>query len=151
MSTYYNSFLSPIGYISIQASEKAIFSISFSETPFPNPKTNSIIDLCILELHEYFNSKHTQFSVPITLIGSDFQQKVWKACEKIEYGETTSYQEIAKTIHSPKSAIAVGQALKRNPIAIIIPCHRVLNSQNKNTGYAGGIWRKNYLLSLEVV
>jgi O-6-methylguanine DNA methyltransferase len=103
----------------------------------------------IKELHEYLSGERKMFSVPIKPEGADFQMKVWKELTNIPYGKTRSYSDIAKSLGNPKSARAVGNACNRNPIAIIIPCHRVLGADGALTGYAGGIERKKFLLNLE--
>lgn len=101
------------------------------------------------ELEEYFAGVRKSFSVPIKPAGTDFQKKVWAALRDIPYGETASYGEIAKRIGNPKACRAVGMANNRNPIAIIIPCHRVIGAGGALTGYAGGLDKKEFLLKLE--
>ena len=147
---YIGSLFTPLGYIIVTGNKKAISCISFSNEAPTIENTNPIVTNCIKQLQEYFAGTRTLFSVPIEIQGTTFQQKVWDTCATIAFGKTSTYKNIACHIQNPKSAIAVGQALKNNPIAIIIPCHRILNSQNKNTGYAGGKWRKDWLLQFEL-
>ena len=101
------------------------------------------------QLNEYFNQKRKNFNVPIELIGTPFQKTVWNLLTAIPFGTTCSYQDIAKQIGNPKAVRAVGGAIGRNPISIIVPCHRVIGSNGKLTGFAGGLDRKKILLNLE--
>ncbi|MDD2484357.1 MAG: methylated-DNA--[protein]-cysteine S-methyltransferase [Eubacteriales bacterium] len=101
------------------------------------------------ELREYFNGERREFSLPLAPKGTDFQQKVWKALLSIPYGETRSYKQIAEAVDSPKGFRAVGMANNRNPIAIIIPCHRVIGAKGELVGYGGGLECKRILLELE--
>lgn len=101
------------------------------------------------ELREYFHGKRRDFSVPLVYPGTPFQMKVWNALRVIPYGETISYEELARRVGSPSGQRAVGHANGQNPIAIVIPCHRVVNKDGKLGGYGGGLWRKRLLLGLE--
>ena len=101
------------------------------------------------QLDEYFSGKRQKFALPLTLLGTPFQQKVWQQLLTIPFGKTVSYQDIASKINNPKAAQAVGQAIHHNPIAIIIPCHRVIGKNGTLTGYAGGLNLKQKLLHLE--
>ena len=101
------------------------------------------------QLQEYFNGKRTQFTLPIEFEGTAFQQKVWDALLSIPYGKTVSYSDIAKKIKKPSASRAVGMAIGRNPLSIIVPCHRVIGANGTLTGYAGGLPNKAFLLELE--
>jgi methylated-DNA-[protein]-cysteine S-methyltransferase len=101
------------------------------------------------QLAEYFAGSRTAFDVPLALQGTDFQRRVWEALLEIPYGETVSYGELARRIESPRAVRAVGLANGRNPVAVIVPCHRVIGSDGTLTGYGGGIERKRLLLELE--
>lgn len=101
------------------------------------------------ELDEYFLGKRMEFTVPLALVGTEFQKKVWEVLRKIPYGTTRNYQEQANILGNPKAVRAVANANGLNKISIIIPCHRVIGSDGKLTGYGGGIWRKQKLLELE--
>ena len=101
------------------------------------------------QLREYFQGKRQDFDVPLDLAGTDFQRKVWSALQKIPYGRTASYADIARRIRNPKAMRAVGLANGRNPVAIIVPCHRVIGADGSLTGYGGGLERKRTLLDLE--
>ncbi len=110
---------------------------------------NPYLNLLTQELTAYFMGKLTEFSVAVSTHGTDFQNNVWLALQAIPYGETRSYGEIARSIKNPKSVRAVGAANGNNRVAIIIPCHRVIGADGKLTGYAGGLWRKEWLLKHE--
>ena len=101
------------------------------------------------ELEEYFQGKRKKFDLPLEQEGTEFQKKVWKVLEKIPYGETRTYKEIAKMVGNEKASRAVGMANNKNNIPIIIPCHRVIGSNGKLVGYALGVNMKKYLLDLE--
>jgi methylated-DNA-[protein]-cysteine S-methyltransferase len=101
------------------------------------------------QIDDYFNGKRKIFDIPVVLNGTEFQVKIWKALQKIPYGETRSYKEIAAMIGNPKASRAVGMANNRNPISIIVPCHRVIGHDGKLTGYAGGLELKQKLILLE--
>ena len=103
----------------------------------------------IRQLKAYFSGKLRSFDVPVQGAGTDFQQEVWRALLDVPYGETRSYGEIANSIGNPKAVRAVGAANGRNPIAIVVPCHRVIGSDGTLTGFGGGLPRKQYLLNLE--
>lgn len=113
------------------------------------PGHNEFTDQMVKEINEYFQGTRKHFDVPLHTPGTDFQNRVWRALQEIPYGETTSYQEIAKRIGNPKAVRAVGTANGMNRIAIVIPCHRVIGSDGKLTGYGGGIWRKDWLIDHE--
>ena len=103
----------------------------------------------VKELEEYFQGKRKEFTVPCRPEGTDFQKRVWEALTRIPYGETRTYKEIAVEAGNPKASRAVGMANNKNPVPIIIPCHRVIGSDGKLTGYAGGLGVKEFLLNLE--
>ncbi|HHY13525.1 MAG TPA: methylated-DNA--[protein]-cysteine S-methyltransferase [Thermoanaerobacterales bacterium] len=103
----------------------------------------------ITQLDEYFNGSRTKFDLPMNLVGTEFQKSVWNVLKDIPYGKTLSYKEVAIKVGKPKAARAIGQANNRNPISIIIPCHRVIGADGSLTGYGGGMDAKRYLLELE--
>ena len=111
---------------------------------------SSVIDLAQVQLAEYFDQRRQVFTVPLRLIGSEFQTRVWHALTKIPYGKTISYGEIAREVNSPKAVRAVGGAVGANPLSIIIPCHRVVGANGSITGYGGGYAAKRRLLALEL-
>ncbi len=145
---FYQYLNSPIGFIKITANNEAINEVIFVENEKednPNALTQEVTN----QLMEYFEGKRKVFNLPLSPIGTSFQQAVWEALCSIPYGETRSYGEIAKMIGNPKASRAVGMANNRNPISIIIPCHRVIGASGKLVGYGGGINKKIYLLDLE--
>lgn len=140
----------PVGMLRITESEKGITGLSFTDDTEAEPDMSGIYlgDAC-RQLHEYFAKTRRSFDVPLDLRGSRFQMLVWNELLSIPYGETRSYQDIAERLGNPKAARAVGLANNRNPVLIMIPCHRVVGKDKKLVGYAGGIERKKYLLELE--
>ena len=111
---------------------------------------SSVIDLAQMQLEEYFDQRREVFSVPLRLIGSEFQTHIWHALTKVPYGKTISYGEIAREVNSPKAVRAVGGAVGANPLSIIIPCHRVVGANGSITGYGGGYAAKRHHLALEL-
>lgn len=101
------------------------------------------------EMIEYFNGTRKEFTIRSIVKGTAFQEKVWSELLKIKYGETASYADIANRIGNPKAVRAVANANARNPLSIVVPCHRIIGSNGKLTGYAGGLWRKEWLLDRE--
>lgn len=146
---YYSS---PIGVIKIKGSNEGIEVIEFVDK-YNETDEEVVMDentsLALKELDEYFSNKRKKFTVKINMQGTEFQKRVWKELLNIPYGKVVSYKQIAEAIGNPKAARAVGNANNKNKIAIIIPCHRVIGSNSKLVGYAGGIRRKKYLIELE--
>jgi methylated-DNA-[protein]-cysteine S-methyltransferase len=101
------------------------------------------------QLEQYFAGERTSFDIDLAPVGTEFQRRVWEELAKIPYGETITYQELATRVGNPKAARAVGMANGRNPISIVVPCHRVIGADGKPRGYAGGADRKTWLLGLE--
>ena len=138
--------------LSLVASEKGIRTIAFNPShPQPNGtnRHNPVLSEAIRQLRAYFAGDLREFDLPLDLCGTDFQLRVWRQLLKIPYGETRSYSEIAGAIDSPKSVRAVGAANGANPIAIVVPCHRVIGAGGSLTGYGGGLPLKKRLLDLE--
>ncbi len=145
----YGYYESPIGKIKIEAEGESIIGVSFSMESSEWDENEAVIQ-CKNQLQEYFEGKRKEFDLNIKFIkGTEFQISVWKALSNISYGEKVTYKSIAEKINNPKAVRAVGGANNKNPIAIIIPCHRVVGSNGKMVGYAGGIDKKEYLLKLE--
>lgn len=142
----------PIGTLHIGADKAGICRISLGQGSVVEPGTDEVSEYLrqvTRELDEYFAGKRSTFEVPLSFHGTEFQKKVWQALQNIPYGETRSYGEIAKWIGCPKAARAVGMAIHRNPVMILIPCHRVIGKDGSLTGYAGGLAVKKFLLELE--
>lgn len=148
----YCLFESPLGWIRMEENPHGITSLALcgqqSRASF-NGGTQHVSSRCSIALSEYFSRKRTSFDLPLSIKGSAFQKSVWIALRGIPYGETRSYQQVAETIGNKNAARAVGLANNRNPVLIIIPCHRVVGKDGKLVGYAGGIPRKQCLLDLE--
>jgi methylated-DNA-[protein]-cysteine S-methyltransferase len=147
---YHLKFMSPLGMLTLTSDGLSVTKVSFSENNTEVSNSCSILDSCQKQLMDYFSGKLNSFDLPMNPEGTAFQQKVWAELIKIPYGETITYMELAVRLGDPKAIRAVGTANGRNPIAILIPCHRVIGAGNKLTGYAGGIWRKKLLLELEM-
>ncbi len=148
---YNDSLKTPVGLINIKTDREFLLSVSFVE----NAGTKSVLQPGILQetikqLKEYFEGTRKEFTVKMNPRGTDFQKKVWEQLTFIPFGESVSYNEIAKKLGSAKYARAVGLANRNNPVAIVIPCHRVLGANGKLTGYAGGLERKSWLLKHEL-
>jgi len=149
-TTYYQS---PIGLLKISGNEQFISEVSFFD------KTNkadtkhkhypAVIIHCIEQLIQYFNGELRQFSLPLKQEGTVFQQHVWNQLMAIPYGRTISYLELARQLGDSKAIRAAASANGKNNIAIIVPCHRVIGSSGNLVGYAGGLWRKKWLLEHE--
>lgn len=136
-----------IGKLYIAENDGAITDVRFCDGEVTNE--TPLIRKTLEQINEYLNGERCQFDLPLQIEGSEFQVRVWNALLTIPYGETRSYKDIAEQIGSPKSCRAVGGANNRNPISIIIPCHRVVGSGGLLTGYAGGLDVKQRLLELE--
>lgn len=145
---FYYSYNTLIGKIYIAEENGFITNISFKKINAKEKETQ-LIKQAFNELNEYFNGERKFFDLPLAPLGTRFQQKVWKELQKIPYGQTVTYKYIAKQTGNEKACRAVGMANNKNPIAIIIPCHRVIGSNSSLTGYAGGIKIKQKLLELE--
>lgn len=144
---YTTAYQSPLAPMIIKADDEALLSLAFGSTE--EKDQSPILDQVKRELDEYWDGKRTVFSVPLNAVGTPFQQKVWQALLTIAYGETRSYGQIAAQIGNPKACRAVGMANNRNPISIIIPCHRVIGSDGRLVGYGGGLDKKVWLLDFE--
>ncbi|GEA09909.1 methylated-DNA--[protein]-cysteine S-methyltransferase [Alteromonas sp. KUL49] len=145
----YNQLMpTPIGLLEVRANELGVTSIAFVEASVAT-LSNELTALACEQLKEYFDKQRTDFDFPLAANGTEFQRQVWDALVDVPYGETVSYAAIANAIDNPKAVRAVGAANGKNPIAIVVPCHRVIGSNNTLTGYAGGLDRKRFLLNLE--
>lgn len=146
---------SPVGPITLVAVDGKLAWLHMAEQRYP-PAAGSFgaADPAVLagpasQLDEYFAGTRTAFDLPLALAGTPFQQRVWQELQAIPYGETVSYGELARRIGQPTASRAVGLANGRNPVSIIVPCHRVVGADGSLTGYGGGIERKRYLLAFE--
>jgi len=140
----------PIGFLKIEASDKGLTMVRKVEMPEHTSPGNDIVEATKIQLTEYFSRNRTHFDLPLDFRGkSDFMISVWHELQKIPYGCTTSYSKIANDINNPSAVRAVGLANKYNPIAIIVPCHRVIGKSGNLTGYFYGLETKRELLELE--
>ena len=149
---YFKTYDTVIGKIIIEESEEKISRIEIvngTENFDGKEEETELINKTYKELDEYFRGKRKTFDIPLKIEGTEFQKKVWNALLEIPYGETRSYLDIAKRVGNPKASRAVGMANHNNKIIIIIPCHRVIGSNKKLIGYAGGLDVKEKLLKLE--
>lgn len=140
---------SSLGCIEITAIGAGITSIIFADANKTTNDPSPLLDLAITQLKEYFAGNRTIFDLPLDPQGTDFQKRVWKELLNIPFGKTVSYLEVARRLGDVKAIRAVGLANGKNPISIIIPCHRVIGSNGKLVGYGGGLWRKEWLLNFE--
>lgn len=141
-------YVSPLGSLEITQIDDAIVEVRFVDKEKIGSPSSLLIE-CIRQLEEYFSGKRKDFSLPLSPIGTEFQKQVWQELQNILIGETRSYLDIALKLGDRNLTRAVGAANGKNPIAIIIPCHRVIGENRKLTGYAGGLWRKEWLLDFE--
>lgn len=141
----------PIGYLELKSDQHFLLSISFAESNRPSSDfPPDILKQSVLQLEEYFEGRRKEFSLGLQPAGTDFQQNVWDEVKKVPFGETASYLDIAIQTGSKNNTRAVGLANGKNPIPIIIPCHRIIGTNGKLTGYAGGLERKKWLLQHEI-
>jgi methylated-DNA-[protein]-cysteine S-methyltransferase len=143
----------PLGMLELCADSEALLSVLFLDSEPPAvafPPASSLLQQTIAQLDEYFNGDRVLFELPLSFDGSDFQNRVWKELTHIPYGDTISYLELARRLGDEKCIRAAGSANGRNRHAIIVPCHRVIGSGGKLVGYAGGLWRKEWLLKHEI-
>ena len=146
---YYGYYKSPIGNLRIVVDENSLVALDFNEDEKKQSDEHSYIKEVKNQLDEYFKGKRELFDLKIKLNGTDFQNKVWSELTKIPYGETISYKELATRIGNDKACRAVGNANNKNKISIVIPCHRVVGSNKKLVGYAGGLEKKEWLINHE--
>jgi methylated-DNA-[protein]-cysteine S-methyltransferase len=151
MNKKYFSYLeSPIGIVEIISDGENLVSVNFvDEKGKESVKGNRITIAARKELGEYFKGKRKEFDLPVSFSGTEFQKKVWNALLEIPFGAVATYSDIANMIGNPKGVRAVGLANSKNPISIIVPCHRVIGKNGKLTGYAGGLDRKEWLIEHE--
>lgn len=150
---------SPVGILLLAASNEGICGIYFEEHKHfkgkdswlltPTQEAEQYLKKAAAQLDEYFEGKRTEFDVALDLVGTEFQRGVWAALSEIPFGKSVSYAQHAQALGNPKALRAVGSAIGKNPVSIIVPCHRVIGSSGAVTGYAGGVERKRALLALE--
>lgn len=140
----------PLGILRIEGDSDGLSMVRFIDEELPQSETipDELTD-AVLQLQEYFDGNRRGFNLKLNPQGTNFQKRVWQELAQIPFGKTTSYLQMAKNLGDPKVIRAAASANGKNPISIIIPCHRVIGSDNSMTGYAGGIWRKKWLLEHE--
>jgi methylated-DNA-[protein]-cysteine S-methyltransferase len=146
---YANYFNTPVGLLKIEATRQGIARLDFVESQSQTSSANEHCIRCKQQLQEYFDGKRQAFDLPLDHQGTDFQRSIWIQLMLIPFGKTVSYQDIASTINNSKAVRAVGAANGKNPVPIIVPCHRVIGSKGALTSYAGGLERKAWLLRHE--
>jgi methylated-DNA-[protein]-cysteine S-methyltransferase len=154
---FYKTMKSPVGVLKLVASERGLAAILWENDdpkrvrlgPVVEDKNHPVLLKTERQLNDYFAGKLKKFSLKFDFAGTEFQREVWQALAQIPFGETRSYGEIAREIGRPKAVRAVGAANGKNPISIIVPCHRVIGSNGKLTGFAGGLKTKAFLLKTE--
>jgi methylated-DNA-[protein]-cysteine S-methyltransferase len=152
MNSFTSYYLSPAGWLRLQSDGEYITAIGFVDGKEEMiPDDHFLLQDGVQQLQEYFEGRRRKFDLPIKQQGSPFQQKVWQLLMDIPFGKTVSYNELSKIYGDPKSIRAIASANGRNAIAIIVPCHRVIGSDQSLTGYAGGLPRKKFLLEHEAV
>ncbi|MBQ4812234.1 cysteine methyltransferase [Pseudoalteromonas luteoviolacea] len=149
MNLYTDYFQSPLGLIEIKASEIGIRQLIFCGEQITQTRSCNLLKECNRQLDAYFSGNLTQFDLDLDWQGTPFQQQVWQALTEIPFGKSMTYLELAEQLNNPKAVRAVGGANGRNPITLIVPCHRVIGANGKLTGYAGGVTRKQWLLAHE--
>ncbi len=150
MNTLFTTnYESPVGILKITCNQDALTGLSFSLQHEENTSNHPILEKTIEQLDAYFAGERFVFTIPLQVVGTPFQISVWNTLQTISYGQMVSYQDIAIAIGNPRAVRAVGMANNRNPISIIIPCHRVIGKTGSLVGYAGGLETKQWLLSHE--
>jgi len=145
----YTDFLdTPIGIIKIQATRHGIVKVMFSDEK-ESTLSSSLILKCKKQLTEYFLGKRKKFSLPLDIQGTNFQNLIWDETQNIDFGSFVTYKNIADSVKNPNAVRAVGNALNKNPISIIIPCHRVIRENGKSIHYSGGLKKKFWLIDHE--
>ena len=142
------SFQSPMGWISVECTEDAVVRISFVDQS-PQQHPSDLTEETVNQLKAYFDGSLHDFNLPLEPDGSPFQLSIWRMLQEIPFGTTTSYGKLAEQAGDPNLSRAIGLANGKNPIAVVIPCHRVIGADGSLTGHAGGLWRKEYLLKHE--
>jgi methylated-DNA-[protein]-cysteine S-methyltransferase len=147
--TYYKS---PLGLLKIGGTDQYITEITFVENEddvVPANQPTEILNHCVEQLIQYFNGNRRSFELPVHQSGTEFQEKVWGELLNINFGKTINYMDLAKRLGNPKSIRAAASTNGKNQICIIVPCHRVIGTNMTLVGYAGGLWRKKWLLEHE--
>lgn len=148
MSCYQQGFVSPLGPLTVISNGAAITAIEFADLAM-DERPCALTAAAVAQLQQYFAGQRQQFELPLAAQGTAFQQRVWLALQDIPYGQAASYKTIAQAIGQPQGMRAVGLANARNPLPIVVPCHRIIGSNQRLVGYAGGLDKKQWLLNHE--
>jgi methylated-DNA-[protein]-cysteine S-methyltransferase len=146
---YFDYYDSPIGLIEIAGTSTAVIALNFVAERCREVASHSLATEAVRQLDEYFDGKRRTFNIEMALGGTEFQQQVWQQLQTVPYGCVASYQDIARGVGRPAAVRAVGAANGRNPIAIMVPCHRIIGKNGHLVGYGSGLWRKEWLLKHE--
>lgn len=147
--TFHYTYETVLGSVTFIEEDGALLSISMQATDRGIEQETPLIKDALLQLSEYLRGERKKFDIPFRMRGTEFQIQVWKVLQNIPYGETRSYKQIAEAIGNPKAVRAIGMANNRNPLLIVIPCHRVIGKDGSLVGYGEGIEMKEFLLRLE--
>jgi methylated-DNA-[protein]-cysteine S-methyltransferase len=147
METY--SYNSKIGWLTLEGNDSFLSKVSFLKTSSTSTPRSMVLKETQKQLDQYFSGDRMHFELPLQPKGTDFQKSVWKELMLIPFGKVSTYGELAQSINNPKASRAVGMANNKNPLPIIIPCHRVIGKNGSLTGYAGGLEIKKHLLMIE--
>jgi methylated-DNA-[protein]-cysteine S-methyltransferase len=150
MKRYHRYYQSPIGVLAIECSDTYLLAVLFADKQILPETSHPILDLAVQQLAEYFAGERQVFELPLGQEGTPFQQKVWALLYQIPFAKTISYQQLSKQYGDVKAIRAIASANGKNNLSIIVPCHRVIGSNQSLTGYAGGLWRKKWLLEHEL-
>jgi methylated-DNA-[protein]-cysteine S-methyltransferase len=144
-------FQTPLGISKIVGNEDGISEISITSEGEVSVEVSAVLKEAIVQINDYFEGKRNDFSFKLNPKGTDFQQRVWAELLNIPFGKTMSYHDLSKKLGDVKAIRAVASANGKNPLWIVVPCHRVIGSDGSLTGYAGGLWRKKWLLEHETL
>lgn len=142
-------YKSPIGWLELKSDGKALVGVDFVSKPKKSVSKDPVLKKTLFQFDRYFKGKLSKFALNLRFAGTPFQKKVWSELRKIDHGDTFSYQKVASRTGRVKAFRAAGTAVGKNPFSIIVPCHRVIASDGGIGGYAGGLWRKKWLLRHE--
>jgi methylated-DNA-[protein]-cysteine S-methyltransferase len=151
MTTCWTTVPTPVGDLLLTSDGRALSRVLFDGTPEPDweERRDDVLVTAVEQLGEYFAGERTDFDLPLAPAGTPFQLRVWEALRSIPYAETRSYGHLAAQVGQPSASRAVGAANGRNPLPIVVPCHRVIGADGRLTGFGGGLPRKEWLLSME--
>lgn len=150
MTTYFTTLPSPLGTLTLTSDGEHLTGLYLDETPTDGfTRDDKMLKTAVDQVKAYLAGDLKEFNLPLKQPGTEFQQKVWSQLQRIDYGNTASYRDVAEKLKKPQAMRAVGSANGKNKIAIVVPCHRVIAADGTLGGYGGGLWRKEWLLALE--